>query len=149
MTPAEMQGEHPVEQQVEGHREKTDHHRCLAFVERVEGVHQHLECCVAAQADGVETPRTSSLRNASVLPVAAMRASSGSATVPSATPKTPRGNCIRRNATVSQNVGPSPSCEANTELTSTFTWVVLAAITDGPIRCRIARTPGSRQRKSA
>ena len=93
-------------------------------------------------------PRASSLRKASVLPLAAMRVSSGSATVPSATPKTPSGSCMRRNATVSQNVGPSPSCEANTELTSTLTCVVLAAITDGPIRRRIARTPGSRQRKS-
>ena len=34
------------------------------------------------------------------------------------------------------------------ELTSTLTWVVLAAITEGPISARIARTPGSRQRKS-
>ena len=90
-------------------------------------------------------PRASSLRNPAVLPAAAMRASSGSATVPSATPKMPSGNCISRKATVSQKVGPSPSLEANTELTSTFTWVVLAAITDGPISRRMARTPGSRQ----
>ena len=52
---------------------------------------------------------------------------------------------MSRNATVSQKVGPSPSCEANTELTSTLIWVVLAAMTDGPIRRRMARTPGSRQ----
>ena len=93
-------------------------------------------------------PRASSLRKASVLPVAAMRASSGSATVPSATPKIPSGSCINRKATVSQKVGPSPSWEANTELTSTFSCVVLAAITDGPMRRRIERTPGSRQWKS-
>src|SRR5205823_10413011 len=49
-------------------------------------------------------PRASSLRKASVLPVAAMRASSGSATVPSATPKIPSGSCINRKATVSQKV---------------------------------------------
>ena len=67
-------------------------------------------------------------------PAAAMRASSGRATVPSATPKRPSGSCIRRKATASQKVGPSPSCEANTELTSTLTCVVLAAMTEGPIR---------------
>ena len=66
-----------------------------------------------------------SLRKAAWFPAAAMRASSGSATVPRATPNTPSGSCMSRNATVSQKVGPSPSCEANTEFTSTFTWVVL------------------------
>ena len=93
-------------------------------------------------------PRASSLRKAIVLPLAASLASSGSATVPRATPKMPSGSCIRRNATVSQNVGPSPSCDANIELISTFTWVVLAATTDGPIRRKIDLTPGSRQWKS-
>ena len=83
-----------------------------------------------------------------MLPAAAMRASSGSATVPSATPKMPSGSCMSRKATVSQKVGPSPSSEANTELMSTFTCVVLAAITEGPMRRSSERTPASRQWKS-
>src|SRR6266850_1909670 len=76
--------------------------------------------------------RESSLRNETMLPVAAIRASSGRATVPRATPKIPSGICIRRKAAASQKVGPSPSFDAYTELTSTLTWVVLAATTEGP-----------------
>ena len=43
-------------------------------------------------------PRASSVRNPTMLPPAAMRESSGSDTVPSATPNIPSGSCIRRNA---------------------------------------------------
>ena len=93
-------------------------------------------------------PRASSERKEVRLPAAASRASSGSDTMPSATPNTPSGSCIRRNAIASQNVGPSPSCEANMEFTITFTCVELAAITDGPINCRIATTPLSFHWKS-
>ena len=37
-------------------------------------------------------------RNSAVLPAAALRAITGSVTVPMATPKIPIGNCISRNA---------------------------------------------------
>ncbi len=60
----------------------------------------------------------------------------------------PSGNCISRNAIDNQYVGPSPSLDANIELTSTFTWTVLAAMTDGPMSRRIESTPASRQEKS-
>ena len=79
-----------------------------------------------------------------MLPAAAIRASSGNATVPRATPNRPNGSCIKRKAAESQKVGPSPSSEANTELMSTLTWVVLAAMTEGPIRRKMAFTPASR-----
>ncbi len=47
-------------------------------------------------------PRASSLRNAVKFPNAAIRASKGSATVPRATPKIPKGSCMTRNAWDSQ-----------------------------------------------
>ena len=81
-------------------------------------------------------------------PAPARRDSSGSVTVPSATPNRPSGSCIRRNAIDSQKIGPSPSVEANIELTSTLNCVVLAAMTDGPMSARMALTPESRQPKS-
>src|SRR2546430_17741586 len=44
VTPAEMQGKHPVQQQIQAHREKADHHRCLAPVERSEERRVGEEC---------------------------------------------------------------------------------------------------------
>jgi len=81
-------------------------------------------------------------------PPTASRDSSGRVTLPSATPNRPSGSCISRKAIASQKIGPSPSVEANIELISTLNWVVLAAMTDGPISARIASTPASRQAKS-
>ena len=46
----------------------------------------------------------------------------------------------------SQKIAPSPSVEANIELTSTLNCVVLAAITEGTMSAKIAFTPASRQR---
>ena len=89
--------------------------------------------------------RASSARNAVIWPATTSRDRSGSVTVPSATPNRPSGSCINRKAMASQNIAPSPSVEANMELTSTLTWVVLAAITAGPISDKIANTPASRQ----
>ena len=61
--------------------------------------------------------------------------------MPSATPKRPSGNCINLNAMASQNIAPSPSVDANMELTKTLNCVVLAAMTEGPISLNIALTP--------
>src|ERR1019366_2462874 len=69
-------------------------------------------------------PRESSERNAVIWPATTSRDSSGSVTVPSATPNRPSGNCMSRNAIESQNIGPSPRVDANIELTRTFTCVV-------------------------
>ena len=88
------------------------------------------------------------MRNAPISPATTSRDSSGSVTVPSATPNRPSGSCINRKAMASQKIAPSPSVEANIELISTLICVVLAAMTAGPIRARMAITPGSRQRKS-
>ena len=52
--------------------------------------------------------RASVARNSAMFPSAALRETSGSVTVPMATPKIPSGNCIRRNAMLSQLTGPSP-----------------------------------------
>ena len=87
---------------------------------------------------------TSSARKAVIWPATTRRDSSGSVTVPSATPNSPSGSCISRNAIASQKIAPSPSVEANIELISTLICVVLAAITDGPMSARMALTPGSR-----
>ena len=93
-------------------------------------------------------PRESSLRNAGRLPTATRRESSGSVTVPIATPNSPSGSCISRNAIANQKIGPSPRCEAKIELISTLNCVVLAAMTDGPMSESTAATPGSRHLKS-
>ena len=93
-------------------------------------------------------PRASSSRNAGRLPATARRESSGRVTVASATPNSPRGSCMSRNAIASQKIGPSPRCEAKIEFTSTLNCVVLAAITEGPMSASTAPTPGSRQLKS-
>ncbi len=53
-----------------------------------------------------------------MLPSAALREISGSVTVATATPKIPSGNCISRNAMLSQPLAPSSSYEANPLLTS-------------------------------
>jgi hypothetical protein len=57
----------------------------------------------------------------------------GSVTVPSATPNNPSGSCMSRNAIESAKIAPSPSVEANIELTSTLSCVVLPAMTEGPM----------------
>src|SRR6059058_6138259 len=55
-------------------------------------------------------PRARIARNSSILPIAALFATSGSVTVPMATPKIPSGNCINRKAILSQLTGPLPTC---------------------------------------
>ena len=62
MPPAQLAREDEVERQVECHGEEAHHHRRLAPVDRVEGVHQHLERGVAAQAEGVEAQCPGGLR---------------------------------------------------------------------------------------
>ena len=52
--------------------------------------------------------RASSVRKAVMCPATTSRDSSGSVTVPNATPNKPSGSCINRNAMDSQNIGPSP-----------------------------------------
>ena len=89
--------------------------------------------------------RASSERKASICPPTTRRDKSGSVTVPSATPNRPSGNCINRKAIASQKIAPSPNVEANMELMSTLIWVVLAAMTAGPMSARMAVTPSSRQ----
>ena len=102
-------------------------------------------------ADGIVSknarriPRARIVRNSTVSPRAALFETSGSVTVPMATPKIPSGNCIRRNAMFSQLTGPFPRLAANPLLISTFTCTALAAITAGPIRVSTVRTPSSRQ----
>ena len=90
-------------------------------------------------------PRASVARNSAVFPSAALFDTSGNVTVPMATPKIPSGNCIRRNAMLSQLTGPLPRLAANPLLISTFTWTALAAMTAGPINVSTVRTPSSRQ----
>src|SRR5205823_5673837 len=51
-------------------------------------------------------PRARIARNSSIFPIAALFATSGSVTVPIATPKIPSGNCISRKAILSQLTGP-------------------------------------------
>ena len=102
-------------------------------------------------ADGIVSknasriPRARIARNSAVFPSAALFDTSGSVTVPIATPKIPSGNCIKRNAMLSQLTGPFPRLAANPLLISTFTWTALAAITAGPINVSTVRTPASRQ----
>ena len=105
-------------------------------------------------ADGIVSknakriPRARIERNSSILPTAALLETSGRVTVPIATPNTPSGSCIRRNAMLSQLTGPSPKVEANELLTSTLTCTALAATTAGPISTSTVRTPSSFQWKS-
>jgi hypothetical protein len=83
-----------------------------------------------------------------VLPTAALRETKGSVTVATATPKIPRGNCIKRKAMFNHVIGPSPIPDAKMLLTATFTCTALAAIIAGPIIPSMVRTPGSRHLKS-
>jgi hypothetical protein len=64
--------------------------------------------------------RASSARNPIICPATTKRDSSGSVTVPSATPNNPSGNCISLNAIASQKMAPSPRVDANIELTKTL-----------------------------
>ena len=62
-------------------------------------------------ADGIVSSMTSRIacasapRNSALLPSAALRETSGSVTVATATPKIPSGNCMRRNAMFSHVIG--------------------------------------------
>ena len=58
------------------------------------------------------------------------------------------GSCIRRNAKFSQETASFPTNDAKLLLTITLICTALAAITDGTIRTRILRIPGSFHRKS-
>ena len=93
-------------------------------------------------------PRASVDRKSSWLPSAMFFASSGSVTVPMATPKIPSGSCMRRNALFSHVTEPAARCVANEVLTITFTCTALAAITAGAINRSTVFTPSSRQLKS-
>ncbi len=65
-----------------------------------------------------------------------------------ATPNIPSGNCIKRNALLSHDTAPLPWLLAKDVFTATLTCTALAAITAGPIRRRMVRTPGSFHPKS-
>ena len=69
-------------------------------------------------------------------PAATWRARVGSATVPTATPKSPIGSCMNRKATLSHETGPSPRYEAKLLFTKTFTCTAAAPIVAGAIRRR-------------
>ena len=58
-------------------------------------------------------------KSAEIPPMAA-RESAGRVTVATATPKMPIGNCIKRNAQLSQLTAPAPTCTANIEFTTTL-----------------------------
>ena len=81
-------------------------------------------------------------RTASMSFSAARCATPAPATVAIATPNTPSGSCMSRNANCSQLFAPT-SCEANQVFTTMFTCVADRPITAGPMRRAIRRTPGS------
>ncbi len=81
-------------------------------------------------------------------PTAALLLTSGSVTVAMATPNTPSGSCISRNALLSHETAPLPWSLAKEAFTATLTCTALAAMTAGPIRRRMVRTPASSQRRS-
>jgi len=74
------------------------------------------------------------LRNASVSPRAACALTAGNMAVAIATPNTPMGNCMSRNAQFSQATAPSPKNDANQVFTNTLIWTAATATTDGPSR---------------
>src|SRR6266550_3851573 len=91
---------------------------------------------IAAGIVSNSTSRTecaSAERNSFVLPTAALRETNGSVTVATATPKIPRGNCIKRKAMFSHVIGPSPIPDAKMLLTATFTCTALAEMRMTPI----------------
>ena len=89
--------------------------------------------------------RASSERNPSVCPFATKRDSKGKVTVPKATPNSPKGNCISRNAIDKPKMAPFPRAEANMELARTLTCVVPAGNHRRPHQQQnMARTPASR-----
>ena len=93
-------------------------------------------------------PRMS--RNLALMPSVATRERTGMVTVATATPKTPRGSCMRRKATLSHEVGPFSigRWAAKPVFMNTLIWTALPAMTEGTMRVRMRRTPGSRHAKS-
>ncbi len=68
--------------------------------------------------------------------------------MPTATPNTPIGSCIKRNAYDSHDSAPSEMRLANDELTTTFTCTAATPSVAGAISMAIRRVPGSRRRRS-
>src|SRR6185503_1400665 len=96
----------------------------------------------------IRNPRRRVARRLSQSPEAASRDRWVSAVVPTATPNTPIGSCINRNAYDSHEIAPSDTRLANDELTTTLICTAATPSVAGAIKVAIRRVPGSRRRRS-
>src|ERR1700719_3398720 len=86
-------------------------------------------------------------RNAGMSPSAAVRETNGKVTVPTATPKMPSGNCIRRNAMFNQLTGPSPRRAAGGDYGRTHQRQHSSHALIAPVKVRVVLVTDTTQRR--